>query len=343
MTYEEILDNARKRSTKCRVCPVCNGVACKGMVPGPGGKGDGKSFTNCLEYLHNIDIMMDPVFDNAAGQDSSIELFGQKLSMPVLGAPCGGAGMNFGCEDMTEYQLTEAQVLGAMQAGTIGFTPDAPQDEMYLNGIEMTKRAGGLAVPTIKPWKNERILHHIRLAEDAGAVAVCCDVDSAGLINLKLLGKPVDPKSADDLGELIAATKLPFIVKGLVTVRAAKIAADLGAYGIVISTHGVRIIPDAPATASVIGEIRAAVGDRVKIFVDGGIRTGGDVYKCLALGADAVLIGRPVCHAAIGGGAEGVAMYFEKIRGELHDNMLITGCNTLKDITPDKIRNRNSY
>ena len=77
MTYEEVLDNARKRSTKCRVCPVCNGVACKGMVPGPGGKGDGKSFTNCLEYLHNIDIMMDPVFDNAAGQDSSIELFGQ--------------------------------------------------------------------------------------------------------------------------------------------------------------------------------------------------------------------------------------------------------------------------
>ena len=85
------------------------------------------------------------------------------------------------------------------------------------------------------------------------------------------------------------------------------------------------------------------MGDRVKIFVDGGIRTGGDVYKCLALGADAVLIGRPVCHAAIGGGAVGVAMYFEKIKGELHDNMLITGCNTLKDITPDKIRNRNSY
>ena len=85
------------------------------------------------------------------------------------------------------------------------------------------------------------------------------------------------------------------------------------------------------------------MGDRVKIFVDGGIRTGGDVYKCLALGADAVLIGRPVCHAAIGGGAEGVAMYFEKIKGELHDNMLITGCNTLADITADKIRNRNSY
>ncbi|MEE0205198.1 MAG: alpha-hydroxy-acid oxidizing protein [Oscillospiraceae bacterium] len=342
MTYQEVLENARQRTTKCKVCPVCNGVACKGQVPGPGAKGDGKSFTECLNYLRNIDILMDPIFDNTKGQDSSIELFGETLSMPVLGAPCGGAGMNFG-SDLTEYQFTEAQVNGALQAGTMAFTPDAPQDEMYLNGIEMTKLAGGMAVPTIKPWKNERIIHHIRLAEEAGAKAVCCDVDSAGLINLKLLGKPVDPKSAKDLEEIISCTRLPFIVKGLVTPRAAKIAAELGAYGIVISTHGGRIIPDAPATASVIGEIRAAVGNKVKIFVDGGIRSGGDVYKCLALGADAVLIGRPVCHAAIGGGAEGVALYLEKIKAELHDNMLITGCNTLADITKDKIRNRNNY
>ena len=291
MTYEEVLAAARENSTKCKVCPVCDGRACKGQVPGPGAKGDGKSFTNCLEYLKNIDIMMDPIFDNEAGQDSGIELFGKSLSMPVLGAPCGGAGMNFGCADVTEYQFTEAQVLGALQAGTVAFTPDAPQDEMYLNGIEMTKQVGGMAIPTIKPWANDKIIHQIRLAEEAGAVAVCCDVDSAGLINLKLLGKPVDPKSAKDLESLISSTKLPFIVKGLVTVRAAKIAAELGAYGIVISNHGGRIIPDAPATASVIEEIRDAVGRQMKIFVDGGIRSGGDVYKCLALGADAALIG----------------------------------------------------
>lgn len=343
MTYEEVLASARAKSTKCKVCPVCNGLACKGQVPGPGAKGDGKSFTNCLDYLRNIDIMMDPIFDNAAGQDGTVELFGKSLSMPVMGAPCGGAGMNFGCPDLTEYDFTKAQVEGALQAGTIAFTPDAPQDEMYLNGIEMTKAVGGMAIPTIKPWANDKIIHHIRLAEDAGAIAVCCDVDSAGLINLKLLGKPVDPKSAKDLETLISATELPFIVKGLVTVRAAKLAAELGAYGIVISNHGGRIIPDAPATASVIEEIRDAVGSQVKIFVDGGIRSGGDVYKCIALGADAVLIGRPVCHAAIGGGAEGVGLYFERIKGELYDNMLITGCNTVSQITRDKIRNRNTY
>ena len=342
MTYQEVLENARTRSSKCKVCPVCNGLACKGQVPGPGAKGDGKSFTNCLEYLRNIDIMMDPIFDNTQGQDGSVELFGKTLSMPVMGAPCGGAGMNFGAE-MTEYEFTKAQVLGALQAGTIAFTPDAPQDEMFLNGIELTRQVGGMAIPTIKPWKNERIIHHIRLAEEAGAVAVCCDVDSAGLINLKLLGKPVDPKSPKDLEEIISSTQLPFIVKGLLTVRAAKLAAEMGAYGIVISSHGGRIIPDAPATASMITEIREAVGNQVKIFVDGGIRSGGDVYKCLALGADAVLIGRPVCHAAIGGGEEGVAMYLEKIRGELFDNMLITGCNKVGHITREKIRNRNGY
>lgn len=343
MTYKEALDKARERSTLCRVCPECNGVACKGMVPGPGGKGDGRSFTECLTYLKHIDIMMNPIFDNAAGQDASLELFGRKLTMPVMAAPCGGAKLNFGCADFTDRDMTEAMVFGALAAGTIAFTPDAPLDEMFLYGIEMTQKAGGLAVPTIKPWKNERILHHMGLAEDAGAVAVCCDVDSAGLVNLKLLGKPVDPKSAKDLELLINATKLPFIVKGVVTPEAVKLCAELGAYGVVISTHGGRIIPDAPATASMIAACRAAVGDRMKIFVDGGIRTGGDVYKCIALGADAVLIGRPVCHAAIGGRAEGVELYFNKIKEELYDNMLITGCNTLGDITPNKIRNRNCY
>lgn len=343
MTYEEVLAAARESATKCKVCPVCNGIACKGQVPGPGAKGDGKSFTGCVEYLRNIDIMMDPIFDNTLGQSSSIELFGKTLSMPVLGAPCGGADMNFGCKDLSEYDFMEAQAVGALQAGTLAFTPDAPQDETYLGGVEITKKNGGLAIPTIKPWDNEKMLHHLRLAEDAGAAAVCCDVDSAGLINLKLLGKPVNPKSPKELEELISATSLPFIIKGLVTPRAAKLAAEIGAYGIVISTHGGRIISDAPATASVIEEIRAAVGNQLKIFVDGGIRSGGDVFKCLALGADAVLIGRPVCHAAIGGGAEGVAMYFEKIKGELYDNMLITGCNTLSQITRDKIRNRNAY
>ena len=342
MDYEEVLANARKKSRKCKVCPVCNGLACRGQIPGPGGKGNGKSFMESLEYLSKIDIMMDPIFDNTGGQDAGIELFGRRLSMPVLGAPCGGAGLNFGC-DMPEADFIQAQVKGALAAGTLAFTPDGPMDEVYLSGIELTRQVGGLAVPTVKPWAEEKLLHHIRLAEEAGAVAVCCDVDSAGLINLRLLGKPVDPKSPEELAKAIAGTRLPFLIKGVLTVRAAKLAAELGAYGIVISNHGGRIIPDAPAPVSMIREIREAVGGRLKLLVDGGIRSGGDVYKCLALGADAVLIGRPICHSAIGGGAEGVACYLEKIKEELLDNMRITGCHSIGEITRDQIRNRNTY
>ena len=73
MTYKEVLDTARARMTLCKVCPECTGLACKGMVPGPGAKGDGKSFTECRTYLKNIDILMNPIFDNTAGQDPSVE------------------------------------------------------------------------------------------------------------------------------------------------------------------------------------------------------------------------------------------------------------------------------
>ena len=89
-------------------------------------------------------------------------------------------------------------------------------------------------------------------------------------------------------------------------------------------------------------EIREAVGRDALLIVDGGVRTGGDVFKCLALGADAVLIGRPLCIASIGGGAEGVKLYLDKLRDELYTCMLLTCGKSLADISPDKIRNRNS-
>jgi hypothetical protein len=86
------------------------------------------------------------------------------------------------------------------------------------------------------------------------------DVDSAGLINLKLLGKPVDPKSPADIKEIVASTRLPFLVKGIMTPRAALICRDAGAAGIVVSSHGGRVLEDAPATCSVLPEIRGLWG-----------------------------------------------------------------------------------
>jgi len=164
------------------------------------------------------------------------------------------------------------------------------------------------------------------------------DIDSAGLINLALLGKPVTSKSFEELCEIISSTKIPFIVKGIMTASGAKKALEAGAYGIVVSSHGGRVLEDTPATCAMLPEIKEAIGDKMKLFVDGGIRSGADVFKALALGADAVLIGRPFAIAAFGGGAEGVELYSNKIGAELKETMLMTGCSSLSDITIDKIR-----
>lgn len=337
MTYEEVMENAKTLGLSCRVCGECNGKACRGEVPGVGAKGSGKSFINCVEYLKSIDLNLDAIYEST-GEDTSFELFGRRWSMPVFGAPVGGAVFNYNSKDMDDTDLTRAQLKGALDAGTLAFTPDGPFDGLYEASMLALSDMGGAGVPTIKPWKNEEIIKKARLAEEAGAIGLAVDVDSAGLINLKLMGKPVDPKSPADIKEIVGATKLPFFIKGVMTVRAAKICKDAGAAGIVVSSHGGRIMQDSPATCSVLPEIRAALGSDFKIIVDGGIRSGSDVFKALALGADAVLIGRPYTLAALAGGSEGVKLYFEKIHGELKDAMLMTGCNSLRDITMDKIR-----
>ena len=134
------------------------------------------------------------------------------------------------------------------------------------------------------------------------------------------------------------AAGLPFIVKGVMTVEGAKKALEAGAWGIVVSNHGGRVLDHTPATCEVLPEIAAALKGRLQIFVDGGVRTGVDVFKMLALGADGGLIGRPLVTAAYGGGAEGVRLYMEKVIGELRDTMKMTGCATIAHITGEKIR-----
>ena len=168
-------------------------------------------------------------------------------------------------------------------------------------------------------------------------MALCMDIDSAGLPLLAAAGKPVCSKDVDELKAILASTKLPFLLKGIMTPEGARKAVETGAYGIVVSNHGGRVLDHTPAPAEMLPAIRDAVGTRVKIFVDGAIRTGVDVFKALALGADAVLIGRPYVVAACGGGAEGVTVYTQKVLAELRDVMKMTGCATLLDITRDKI------
>ena len=164
------------------------------------------------------------------------------------------------------------------------------------------------------------------------------DIDGAGLPFLKNLTPPAGSKSVQELTEIIRYAAMPFIVKGVMTVRGAQKAAEAGAAAIIVSNHGGRVLGQTPASAEVLAEIADAVGGSMKIFVDGGIRTGTDVFKALALGADAVLIGRPFVPMVYGDGAQGVATYIEKIGSELRDTMAMCGVHTLGEITRDCVR-----
>ena len=164
------------------------------------------------------------------------------------------------------------------------------------------------------------------------------DIDAAGLPFLKNLTPPAGSKSVKDLKEIVDAAGVPFVVKGVMTVKGALKAKEANASAIVVLNHGGRVLDQCPATAEVLEEIADAVGDHMKIFVDGGIRSGVDVFKALALGADAVLIGRPFVTAVYGGAAEGVKVYTAKLISELEDAMAMCGAHSLEEITRDMVR-----
>ena len=331
-TYNDILQQARQTlDGVCSVCPVCDGKACRGRIPGVGGKGSGRSFTVCREFLDSVHLNMDVIHPHFEA-DTSIELFGRRFRYPFFAAPIGGMKLNYGGR-ISEEAYVEAVTAGTRAAGTFAWTGDGPDEAIFQTTLPFIAAADGAVIPTIKPWTQEKCIARIREIEAAGAMAFAMDIDSAALINLKLMGKPVFTKSTGELRELVEATALPFIPKGIMTPSAAVRCAEAGCYGIVVSSHGGRVMEDAPAPASQLREIRRAVGASLKIFVDGGVRTGADVLKCLALGADAVLVGRPYAIAAHGGGAEGVQLLTQKLGAELAEAMLMTGCASLEEIS----------
>src|SRR5438270_1675888 len=138
--------------------------------------------------------------------------------------------------------------------------------------------------------------------------------------------------SFDDLDWLCGCTKLPVVVKGVCRGDDAHRIAEHGAKAIVVSNHGGRQLDTAPATCEVLPHLVDLAGDRCEIYVDGGIRRGSDVLKAIALGARAVLIGRPILWGLTVAGEQGVLQVLNILRRELDEAMLLCGCTTLKDI-----------
>ena len=218
------------------------------------------------------------------------------------------------------------------------FTGDGTNPAVIQAAAGALKKNHGCGVPTIKPWNIDTVKAKMEQAKASGCFAVAMDVDAAGLPFLKGMTPPAGSKTMDQLKEIAAMAGKPFILKGIMTVRGAEKAVEAGAAAIVVSNHGGRVLPGSAATADVLPEIADAVGDRVKILVDGGIRSGTDIFRALALGADAVMICRPFLISYYGGGTEGIITYVEKLRAELTDAMYMCGARCLSDITRDMVR-----
>ncbi len=339
MNYDDVLKKARENLRgSCRVCPVCNGYACAGEVPGMGGKGTGDSFKENFNALNRYKLNMRVIHD-AKNPDTSVELFGKKMDIPVLAAPVSGTTLNMGGK-FTEEEYISWIIGGCLDGGIYPIVGDTAVDSFLITNLQKLKEYGGRGIAVIKPWENENVIGKIKIAEKAGVFAVGMDIDAAGLITLAIHGKPVGPKTIDEIEEIVKSTELPFILKGIMTADEAELAVRAGVSAIVVSNHGGRVLDQTPGVADVLPDIAKAVKGRVTILADGGIRSGVDVLKMLALGADAVLIGRPFVTASFGGQRDGVKLYVENLKSELKSAMVLTGCKSVKDIDSRILYNR---
>ncbi len=338
MTYQELLDAARPVMGKyCKACPVCNGVACRSSIPGPGAKGVGDTAIRNYQKWQDVRLNMDTLFSNT-GTDTSLELFGRTFRYPFFAGPVGAVNLHYG-ETYNDVTYNDTLVSACAQAGIAAFTGDGTDPSVMQAATQAIAAAGGVGVPTVKPWNIDTVREKMALVAASGSFAVAMDVDAAGLPFLKGMTPPAGAKSVEELAQVVVSTDKPFIVKGIMTVKGAEKARQAGAAAIVVSNHGGRVLDQCPATAEVLPEIADALtGSGMKILVDGGIRTGTDVFKALALGADGVLICRPFVTAVYGGGADGVRCYIAKLAGDLEDAMQMCGATSLAEITRDMVR-----
>jgi isopentenyl diphosphate isomerase/L-lactate dehydrogenase-like FMN-dependent dehydrogenase len=296
-----------------------------------GGIGTGMGFRNNVGALADIKLNLRTVH-RVNAPFLATTLFGQDMSMPVLAAAIGGTAMNMKA-DLSEAEYSAAVISGSVQSGVLGMTGDGPKPEVFQGGIVAISAEQGRGIPIIKPREPERIVQLANEAAQAGAVAFGIDIDAAALINMTRMGQPVGPKSFAELEFIKRNTKIPFIVKGIMTVDEALACVEAGVDAIVVSNHGGRAMDHTPGTAEVLPSIAKAVQGRLVVMVDGGVRTGTDVLKMLALGAEFVLVGRPVIIGAVGGGAAGVKMVMNRIADELRTAMILTGTSDVRSVS----------
>ena len=319
----------------CKACRECNGLACGNTLPGPGSKAPGNGANDNWKAWKSIKLNYD-TFVPDGPVDTSTVLFGKKCSLPLLMGPIGTL-LQYSKEDVTTA-FNEDMIRAASETGIIDCFADGLVPETMAGAGRSVGRYPGCALPVFNPLENGVLKERIKAVEDAETLGVAVVVDSAGLSHWRGKVSPLRSKTVEELKELRACTKKPFIVKSIMTVKGALQALEAGADAIVVSNHGGRALPDVPATAEVLPEIAEAVKGKMTIIVDGGIRHGSDILKALALGADAVMIFRPFVPVWFGGGAEGIKLYIEMLTDEFSSAMYMTGARKVSDIGPEMVR-----
>lgn len=337
MTQKEVLEQARTcLGAYCKGCQICNGRVCRNQIPGPGAKGIGDTAIRNYDKWKEIRVQMDTICENKP-VDTVFRLFGKEFAYPFFAGPVGAVNLHYG-EKYSDTSYNDILVSACAAAGIAAFTGDGANPDVMKAATDAIRDSGGMGVPTVKPWNPGTVSKKMEQVRQSGAFAVAMDIDAAGLPFLKNMTPPAGSKPVEELAGIVREAGVPFIVKGVMTVKGALKAKEAGAAAVVVSNHGGRVLDQCPATAEVLPDIVEAVGGSMVVLIDGGIRCGTDIFKALALGADGVLIARPFVTAVYGGAAEGVAELVERLGAELKDTMAMCGAHSLDEITADMIR-----
>lgn len=260
--------------------------------------------------------------------DTSANILGITVDTPILVAPIAGTSLSYAEAVQSCITVNTVCLIGYAQPKTL------IQSFRGMTG----KKVGWI----VKPLKNlKEVQNCYSVAEEAGCLAVGMDLDSgAGLQSGATLRPPPNwsLKTIEDLKRIRNFTSLPFIVKGILCVEDAELCVEAGADAIIASNHSGHALDSTQSATDVLPEIVDAVGDRIEVFMDGGIRHGTDVLKALALGAKAVLIGRPAIWGYNAGGEDGVTRVLEILTQELIRAMKLTGVSDVKNISKDILR-----
>lgn len=290
------------------------------------------SDANIINERYMDSILFEERLIDSAAADTETGFLGERFSMPVF-MPAFSHLSNFAGRELTGL---EEYSLAAKELNVLNFV-GMVENDMF----EKIVRTGAKTVRIVKPYAdNGKVRDQMQFAEAHGAFGIGMDIDHIFGNNGYdvCMGEEMTSQSADILLSYVESTKLPFFVKGVLSVRDAVKCADIGAKAIIVSHHHGRL-PYAVPPMMILPDIKKALKGRdVRIIVDCGIACGADVYKAIALGADAAAVGRAMLPDLEKEGTQGVKKCFNSIRDELRYVMSFTGFSKVSDIDDSALR-----